>query len=601
MSSPGESAAARMVVHEESDVASLNSSLDARLIDLRDQLLQRTLGPNEYNGGIATATTTLLEIATNTILERLVPLLLLCPPTQQSDQQNSLMSSDDALQVLGYLCQSVPPDQFLKPAAVAIRAKAEQQLGTNHDSSSVPSGVLHVTPALAQVLVQQLSLGTDVQVAEEATRTVVAFCRYQWQWAGEIFLPALVEVWRTTTTTTTTTRDVNRAQRSTTSVRCATAVMEITVLDDRTMQAAIASGAMQLWMSTLVEQEEDPLLQISLLDLLEQLATQPHCHCHFHRAQWLLSDAVVEPILRWAGGWEDGTEPDPFLGGPALRVVAALCSVGLQQQSQDEDINENNNSRSSSGVDNIATSGRTQNIIPKFHRALHNMIAQQQSSASSATSSELDRLAIVDALSSLAGSSSSGLTLILEDFITLRAWLSLQVAQPKLKAAILVSVARVLDPVPQYDAAGDRLETGGSRQKPSDTLGMELYSSLGKVNVNSSPSDGTAASTELLLAMAKSPLPEVRLAVYTLLQAVSKLPMGGQALFLHGDFFTFLLDRERETTKEGREAKWSIVKSLIDHSPVKGLLADDVVRQLETYVQQGPYYVKTLSWEVADQ
>jgi hypothetical protein len=58
------------------------------------------------------------------------------------------------------------------------------------------------------------------------------------------------------------------------------------------------------------------------------------------------------------------------------------------------------------------------------------------------------------------------------------------------------------------------------------------------------------------------------------------------------------MDRERESTKEGREAKYAIVKSIVG-SEVKGLLSDVIVRKLQDYLKQGPHYHKPISWELA--
>jgi hypothetical protein len=64
----------------------------------------------------------------------------------------------------------------------------------------------------------------------------------------------------------------------------------------------------------------------------------------------------------------------------------------------------------------------------------------------------------------------------------------------------------------------------------------------------------------------------------------------------------FLLNREsdryRESTKEGREAKWELVRAVLQ-SPVTGLLAEDIIRRMESYVNQGPHYVKVQQWELA--
>jgi hypothetical protein len=104
--------------------------------------------------------------------------------------------------------------------------------------------------------------------------------------------------------------------------------------------------------------------------------------------------------------------------------------------------------------------------------------------------------------------------------------------------------------------------------------------------------------SKLAIALAKSPLPEIRLGAYALMTAVAKLPTGGQILFGEPQFLDFFLTREGESTKEGREARYKLVET-IQNSDVKGLLADDIVKRIEKYLQQGAYFVETVSWELA--
>jgi len=56
--------------------------------------------------------------------------------------------------------------------------------------------------------------------------------------------------------------------------RCAAAIVEIAVLDDVGFQACATAGAWELFLSTL-DFSDDPLLQMSLLDLLENMANSP--------------------------------------------------------------------------------------------------------------------------------------------------------------------------------------------------------------------------------------------------------------------------------------------------------------------------------------
>ena len=119
---------------------------------------------------------------------------------------------------------------------------------------------------------------------------------------------------------------------------------------------------------------------------------------------------------------------------------------------------------------------------------------------------------------------------------------------------------------------------------------LTLYSYVGRTN--------SQESTAMLLDFGDSPLPEIRLGVYTLLEAVARLPTGGQVLLSTGNFIDFLLNRDVEKTKEGREGRFAIVQA-INNSPVKGLLADDIASKISEYVAQGPHYVKTIPWELA--
>jgi len=149
-------------------------------------------------------------------------------------------------------------------------------------------------------------------------------------------------------------------------------------------------------------------------------------------------------------------------------VVAALCKLGQLQKDEFMQTDE----------DGDRSSGSATRLIQRFHRVLSNF----------EQSGELDRLSLIDAISSFGGASAAALKSVLDDPVTREAWLSLSVAQPKLKSAILVSVVdRTLNPLPQVDAAGDSVVP-----KVSNQLGMKLFLSLGQVN-------GSEDATELVL------------------------------------------------------------------------------------------------------
>lgn len=509
-----------------------SGEVDTELIESIFAKIRDFLASNDQEG-LRTCTTQLDEASTPT-----VTLEILAPHLFREEAPGALISSEDALSVLGFLVQ-VDSTRYLKPASRAVKNEAVRLTGV----TGLP---ISVSPALQTVMISQLS-GSDVEVSSNATEAIVACCRKLGNPFAESVLRAIAAAWKASWDNTVN----NRAEATTICVRCASAIVEIMLLGDITMQAAVSCGASDV-MTAMMDDESDPLLAMTVLDLIEKLAVS--LPMHHERARWLFSPSIIQRVLKLAGGVAD-EEPDAILGGPALRLVAALCK--LRQLDAD-----------AFGLDD-------EYVLNGFHRALRHY----QSSA------ELDRLAVVDAISSFASASTEALDLVLSDPMTREAWLSLSVAQPKLKSAILFSVSTVLEPPPRVDTNGDSLQVN----KPSSAAGVRLYASLGQTN-NRNP-------TELVLSAAKSQLPEIRLGAYALLRAVAMLPTGGQLLFSSSDFFGFLIDQERDSTKEGREAKYAIVQAVID-SPVKGLLADDIVRQLEKFIEQGPHYSLPRSWDV---
>jgi hypothetical protein len=203
------------------------------------------------------------------------------------------------------------------------------------------------------------------------------------------------------------------------------------------------------------------------------------------------------------------------------------------------------------------------------------------------SSGENDRLAFIDAVSSWSTASPDALTLVIDDPLLREGWLSLSVSQPKVKSVILYSVATCIDPPPQVDTSGD---TVMASNVPSNQLSMRLFDCLGAVNDKD--------ATDIVLSAADSSFAELRLGAYALLNAVAKRGTGAQVLLSHNSFYEFLVTREKESTKEGKEAKHAIVEAVLC-SDARPLLADSIVTTLEKIAQQGPHYVNVSSYELA--
>eukprot|EP00957_Ditylum_brightwellii_P198462 15125395-Ditylum_brightwellii.AAC.1 len=108
------------------------------------------------------------------------------------------------------------------------------------------------------------------------------------------------------------------------------------------------------------------------------------------------------------------------------------------------------------------------------------------------------------------------MTIVLDDPVLREGWLSLSVAQSKLKAVVLQSVANAIDPPKEVDANGDCVLPWSV---PSNQIAMKLFNALSVVNESGGFGDD---ATKLVLTNAISPFVEIRLSSYALLKAIAK-------------------------------------------------------------------------------
>ncbi|KAJ8733289.1 hypothetical protein PYW08_001587 [Mythimna loreyi] len=91
---------------------------------------------------------------------------------------------------------------------------------------------------------------------------------------------------------------------------------------------------------------------------------------------------------------------------------------------------------------------------------------------------------------------------------------------------------------------------------------------------------------QALFDICKNPFPDIRQAAFTLLDAVCQHQWGEEMVARSAGFVEFLLDRSIVYTKETNEAKYDVIKRLA-LSPAFDAV---IVRRLNTYVEQGPFY-----------
>ncbi|XP_054156843.1 26S proteasome non-ATPase regulatory subunit 5-like [Oppia nitens] len=95
----------------------------------------------------------------------------------------------------------------------------------------------------------------------------------------------------------------------------------------------------------------------------------------------------------------------------------------------------------------------------------------------------------------------------------------------------------------------------------------------------------------VLLHIAKEPFIELRLAAMECIRVVTTFSWGQKELAATAGFLEYLLDRSTETTKHGKEAKYSIVKQLVGSPFISESFTKEAVIQLRAFYKEGPYYM----------
>lgn len=509
----------------------------------------------------------------------------------------AVVRGDDALSVLVRLVESRPAE-YMSPTASAVRraidVKFDVSGATSDDEASAEVGDA-LLAALAKLLVGPN--GDDqVGIATDASASLLALCIWDAErnnHRGAIakrVLSTIDTLWNCLLQQ----GEEKRRASSCSQIRISALMIDVCLLGGDEMSLALADGngngrciADKLLGIALDHPNDDPLLQMSALDQLERLTVHDSQRpMTSARAEFLLANNVLRHgLLRLAGSGADLStdatgegewgEADPINGGAALRLLTEICRVGA----------------SSSASVSEATSGKFQLLLSSFRRALHNFQPQ----------GELERLSFISAVSSLmascaVSSSSDATKSILGDETLQREWLSLhgRASQPKLKSTVLCSLSQVIEPAMWND------EGSGSNDaaRPSDSVALRLYQTFGRAN-------NGRDSTELVMASAKSPFVEERVGAYAILQAMVSRGVGVRLLLLYNDdggsFLDWLLNQELESTKEGKEAKYRIVDSMLSRNGdlLGGLIPARALRRLEEWRRKGPHFATTIPWEMA--
>ena len=91
--------------------------------------------------------------------------------------------------------------------------------------------------------------------------------------------------------------------------------------------------------------------------------------------------------------------------------------------------------------------------------------------------------------------------------------------------------------------------------------------------------------------LAQQPFIEIHTANLELLDVIATQPWAQTLMNNFAGFREFLLDRSTEKTKEGKEAKHKVVRTLVNSPTSLDVFGRVYMMKLREYHNQGPYYV----------
>jgi len=388
----------------------------------------------------------------------------------------------------------------------------------------------------------------------------------------------LVDDWKAHRDDASKNKNSSSSSSSSEAVRCAVFLVKwISRLPLLFFSLAKSSGATDLFCDMLGD-FDDPLTQLSLLDALmeefdgtttitstrrttRRTTTRTTNNTVAVADEWLASPPLMSLVLQFL--------KVPLLCDGALRYVGVLSSVKP-----------------------------TELVIVLDH--VQQVVLENEGSI---PTRDTERLPLVNALSTVATSSETGLSSILSKEELRRCWWDTdRIAQPKLKAAILVSIAQAIPRVEE--------SFGSSRA-------LELYRLVGEDHHRGRIGDPMTTTTGWILSkMANSPLVEVKIASMALLAAALRIGIdnangnangngnGNGCLALigfsdknsHSELLDLLLSPKREPTIHAQSARYDLLVAFFECLKAHPSLEENktVLKKLNEKLALGPHGQKPL-------
>ncbi|XP_043576368.1 26S proteasome non-ATPase regulatory subunit 5 isoform X1 [Chiloscyllium plagiosum] len=100
--------------------------------------------------------------------------------------------------------------------------------------------------------------------------------------------------------------------------------------------------------------------------------------------------------------------------------------------------------------------------------------------------------------------------------------------------------------------------------------------------------------------MSSQPFPEIHIGALKIFTAIASQPWGQRLMISTPGFVEYIVDRSAEPDKPSKDAKFELVKTLVDSKTTAEIFGNQHYLQLRAYLREGPYFVKAIATVAVD-
>ncbi|XP_048415037.1 26S proteasome non-ATPase regulatory subunit 5 [Stegostoma tigrinum] len=100
--------------------------------------------------------------------------------------------------------------------------------------------------------------------------------------------------------------------------------------------------------------------------------------------------------------------------------------------------------------------------------------------------------------------------------------------------------------------------------------------------------------------MNSQPFPEIHISTLKIFTAIASQPWGQRLMISTPGFVEYIVDRSAEPDKPSKDAKFELVKTLVDSKTTAEIFGNQYYLQLRAYLREGPYFVKAVATVAVD-